>query len=59
MTAFFDGVKAGSQIWMSHADTIKKIPSIFTFFASTESIPLAAFKSKHKAPYMLFSFILK
>ena len=54
---FFDGVKAGSQIWMSHADTIKKIPSNFTLLASTESIPVAAFKSEaYMAPVYAIQF---
>ncbi|MBK8777440.1 MAG: glutamine-hydrolyzing GMP synthase [Saprospiraceae bacterium] len=54
---FFDGVKAGSQIWMSHVDTIKKIPSNFTLLASTESIPVAAFKSEaYMAPVYAIQF---
>lgn len=35
----------GSQVWMSHADTIKKIPADFTIIAHTESIPVGAFKA--------------
>ncbi|MEO5782574.1 MAG: glutamine-hydrolyzing GMP synthase, partial [Ginsengibacter sp.] len=34
-----------SQVWMSHADTIKKLPEKFELLGTTESIPVAAFKS--------------
>ncbi|HTQ64182.1 MAG TPA: glutamine-hydrolyzing GMP synthase [Puia sp.] len=33
-----------SQVWMSHADTILKLPSGFDVLATTENIPFAAFK---------------
>ena len=33
-----------SQVWMSHADTIKNLPEGFEIFGTTESIPVAAFK---------------
>ena len=35
----------GSQVWMSHADTIKKLPEGFTVIARTEAIPVAAYKA--------------
>jgi GMP synthase (glutamine-hydrolysing) len=41
----FASIPKNSQVWMSHADTIKHIPDSFTLLASTESIPVAAFKS--------------
>jgi GMP synthase (glutamine-hydrolysing) len=34
-----------STVWMSHADTIKKLPERFEILGTTESIPVAAFKS--------------
>jgi GMP synthase (glutamine-hydrolysing) len=34
-----------SQVWMSHADTIKKLPAEFTLIARTEGIPVAAYKA--------------
>ena len=43
---FFQNIRSNSQVWMSHGDTIKEIPSSFEVLASTESIPVAAFKSK-------------
>jgi GMP synthase (glutamine-hydrolysing) len=33
-----------SQVWMSHADTILELPQGFELLATTESIPIAAFK---------------
>jgi len=36
----------GSQVWMSHADTIKQLPDGFSLIARTESIPVAAYKAK-------------
>ena len=46
---FFKGISEGSQIWMSHGDTITEIPEQFELLAGTESIPVAAFKSKDGA----------
>lgn len=43
------GIKKGSQVWMSHGDTIKNIPSDFKVLAGTESIPIAIFRGKKKA----------
>lgn len=37
-------VEEKSQVWMSHADTILKMPEGFELLATTESIPIAAFK---------------
>lgn len=38
-------IAAGSQVWMSHSDTIKELPEGFNVIARTESIPVAAFTS--------------
>jgi len=38
------GVAQQSQVWMSHSDTIKVLPAGFELLATTESIPVAAFK---------------
>jgi GMP synthase (glutamine-hydrolysing) len=40
----FTGIKTGTQVWMSHADTITKIPERFTRIASTSDVDIAAFK---------------
>jgi GMP synthase (glutamine-hydrolysing) len=37
-------VSPTSQVWMSHSDTIKELPEGFELLATTESIPVAAFK---------------
>ncbi len=46
---FFKGISENSQIWMSHGDTITELPEQFEILAGTESIPVAAFKSKEGA----------
>lgn len=38
------GMSAKSQVWMSHGDTITQIPSTYKIIASTEDVPVAAFK---------------
>lgn len=38
-------ISSGSQVWMSHSDTIKQLPDGFSVIAATESIPVAAFTS--------------
>ncbi|MBA4198552.1 MAG: GMP synthase (glutamine-hydrolyzing) [Chitinophaga sp.] len=42
----FDGVSDGSQVWMSHSDSITELPEGFELLAVTESIPVAAFKKQ-------------
>ncbi len=39
-----EGVGQKSQVWMSHGDTILAMPEGFELLATTESIPVAAFK---------------
>jgi GMP synthase (glutamine-hydrolysing) len=39
-------VKNDSDVWMSHSDTIKKLPEDFLVTACTYNIPVAAFSSK-------------
>ncbi|MEO1714341.1 MAG: glutamine-hydrolyzing GMP synthase, partial [Bacteroidota bacterium] len=43
------GVPKGSQVWMSHGDTIARIPEQFELLAGTESIDVAAFRAKEGA----------
>jgi GMP synthase (glutamine-hydrolysing) len=38
-----------SQVWMSHADTILQLPEGFELLATTDSIPVAAFKHKNNS----------
>ena len=42
---FFATIPQGSQVWMSHSDTIKRLPEGFKLIARTDSIPVAAFKT--------------
>ena len=39
-----NNITESSQVWMSHSDTIKKLPEGFELLGTTESIPVAAFK---------------
>ena len=41
----------GSQVWMSHGDTIKEVPAGFEVIASTESVRVAAFKVQGESTY--------
>ncbi len=45
------GVSAGSQVWMSHSDTIMELPQEFEIIASTESVEVAAYHHKEKPIY--------
>ncbi|HQW85202.1 MAG TPA: glutamine-hydrolyzing GMP synthase, partial [Ferruginibacter sp.] len=40
-----ENVSKSSQVWMSHSDTIKVLPQGFELLGTTDSIPVAAFKS--------------
>jgi GMP synthase (glutamine-hydrolysing) len=40
-----------SQVWMSHGDTITKLPENFKLIAHTQSIPVAAFQVENKPVY--------
>lgn len=39
-------IPQGSQVWMSHGDSILELPSGYEVIAKTESIPVAAYASK-------------
>lgn len=39
-----DGISVGSQVWMSHSDSVKELPTGFQLLAETDSIPVAMFK---------------
>lgn len=45
------GLSGGSQIWMSHGDTITSIPSEFEIIASTKDVPVAAYHIKGENTY--------
>ncbi|MBT8257667.1 MAG: glutamine-hydrolyzing GMP synthase [Bacteroidia bacterium] len=41
---FFKGINDGSQVWMSHSDTIRELPSNAVLLASTHDVENAAFR---------------
>ncbi len=41
---FFEGIESGSQVWMSHGDTIDKLPIGGVLLASTQDVTNAAFR---------------
>lgn len=45
------GIPEGSQVWMSHGDTILEMPLGTTVLAKTESIPVAAYRFTDKEIY--------
>lgn len=47
-------ISATSQVWMSHADTIIKLPDGFELLGTTESIPVAAFKQNSNGAFPLY-----
>jgi GMP synthase (glutamine-hydrolysing) len=47
--ALLENLPSSSQVWMSHSDTIKQLPEGFELLGTTESIPVAAFKSANTA----------
>lgn len=49
----FKGIDAGSQVWMSHGDTILELPKGFAPIAHTHAIPVAAFQETEKKAYAL------
>lgn len=47
----FKNVSENSQVWMSHGDTIKKMPDIFVCLAGTQDVPNAAFRIEGEDTY--------
>ena len=50
----FADVSSESQVWMSHSDSIKDLPEGFDILATTDSIPVAAFKRQKSAGCELY-----
>ena len=44
-------IRKGSVVWMSHGDTIARLPEGWQVLASTESIPIAAFSAGDNITY--------
>ena len=51
--AFFENVNEGSQVWMSHSDTIKELPTGGTLIASTHDVKNAAYKIEGEQTYAI------
>ena len=49
-----ENISEKSQVWMSHSDTIKRLPEGFELLGTTESIPVAAFKSDTAAAHPIY-----
>ena len=48
---FLDGLDEGSQVWMSHSDTIKQLPEGAVHLASTHDVENAAFRIEGEQTY--------
>lgn len=51
--AFFEGVEVGSQVWMSHSDSIKDLPSKAVRLASTSDVANAAYRIEGEETYAI------
>ncbi len=51
--AFFDKINKGSQVWMSHSDTIKILPTNGIKLASTNDVENAAYKIQGEDTYAI------
>ncbi|WP_338733269.1 glutamine-hydrolyzing GMP synthase [Mangrovimonas cancribranchiae] len=49
----FNGISKGSQVWMSHSDTIKALPTNGELLASTHDVENAAYKINGEKTYAL------
>lgn len=50
---FFEGISAGSQVWMSHGDTITALPGKAVLLASTEDVTHAAYRLEGEPTYAI------
>jgi GMP synthase (glutamine-hydrolysing) len=50
---FFKNINKGSQVWMSHSDTIKKLPTNGMLLASTTDVQNAAYKIEGEQTYAI------
>lgn len=51
--ALLQGIDDDSQVWMSHGDTITKLPDGYTIIASTEDVNVAAYKIENENTYAI------
>ncbi|OSY88139.1 GMP synthase [Tenacibaculum holothuriorum] len=50
---FFKDISEGSQVWMSHSDTIKELPTNGVLLASTHDVENAAYKIEGETTYAI------
>ncbi|QXP74526.1 glutamine-hydrolyzing GMP synthase [Tenacibaculum sp. AHE15PA] len=50
---FFSDISEGSQVWMSHSDTIKELPTNGVLLASTHDVVNAAYKIEGETTYAI------
>jgi GMP synthase (glutamine-hydrolysing) len=50
---FFEGVSENSQVWMSHSDSIKVLPTNGVKLASTHDVEFAAYKIEGETTYAI------
>lgn len=50
---FFENINSGSQVWMSHSDSIKRLPTNGVKLASTEDVQYAAYKIEGESTYAI------
>lgn len=50
---FLKNISPGSQVWMSHSDTIKSLPTNGTLLASTHDVQNAAYKIEGETTYAI------
>ncbi|WP_178984659.1 glutamine-hydrolyzing GMP synthase [Winogradskyella helgolandensis] len=50
---FFENIHEGSQVWMSHSDTIKQLPADGVLLASTTDVENAAYKIEGEQTYAI------
>ncbi|NJB37553.1 glutamine-hydrolyzing GMP synthase [Croceivirga sp. JEA036] len=51
--AFLKGIDEGTQVWMSHSDTIKELPENGVLLASTEDVVNAAYRINGEDTYAI------
>ena len=52
-SSLMKGVSVGSQVWMSHGDTISKIPKDYNIIASTKDVEVAAYSVDNELTFGL------
>lgn len=51
--AFLKNINQGSQVWMSHSDTIKQLPTNGVLLASTSDVKNAAYKIENETTFAI------